>query len=225
MNQEIAPPLQETPPPAPKLIRVLVMTLVISLGLSIVGSWFFYDWARKGVIAPSGGHWFFRETLIDVPLFRQADPAWGGDLLGPTTGTLAAEGCAVAASAMVLASYGVNTDPGRLNQFLTEHGGYTEEGWIYWERAADFPGAVGRVRFAYENLPSYKLIDDNLADGNPVIVRLRYRNGVTHFVVICGKRGFDYLVRDPGRGADKGVYPLKEFGSRIEALRFYEKLK
>ena len=36
--------------------------------------------------------------------------------------------------------------------------------------------------------------------------------------------GFDYLVRDPGAGGSKGVYPLKEFGSGIEALRFYEKL-
>jgi len=46
--------------------------------------------------------------------------------------------------------------------------------------------------------------------------------GVTHFVVIAGKDGFDYLVRDPGAGAAKGLYPLRELGSDIEALRFYE---
>jgi hypothetical protein len=57
-----------------------------------------------------------------------------------------------------------------------------------------------------------------------VIVRVRYASGVTHFVVIAGKEGFDYLVRDPGAGAAKGLYPLRELGSDIEALRFYEAL-
>jgi hypothetical protein len=57
-----------------------------------------------------------------------------------------------------------------------------------------------------------------------VIVRVRYGSGITHFVVIAGKDGFDYLVRDPGAGAAKGYYPLRELGSDIEALRFYEQL-
>ena len=41
-------------------------------------------------------------------------------------------------------------------------------------------------------------------------------------MVIAGKDGFDYLVQDPGGGAAKGLYPLRELGSDIEALRFYE---
>jgi hypothetical protein len=31
-------------------------------------------------------------------------------------------------------------------------------------------------------------------------------------------------VRDPGAGAVKGYCPLRELGSNIEALRFYESL-
>ena len=31
-----------------------------------------------------------------------------------------------------------------------------------------------------------------------MIVRVRLASGITHFVVIAGKDGFDYLVRDPG---------------------------
>jgi hypothetical protein len=65
-------------------------------------------------------------------------------------------------------------------------------------------------------------MDSNISRGNPVIVRVRLRGGVTHFVVIAGKDGFDYLVRDPGGGASRGLYPLRELGSDIEALRFYE---
>ena len=81
------------------------------------------------------------------------------------------------------------------------------------------------MRHVYEDLPTYHLIDANLARGNPVIVRLRMRSGITHFVVLAGKEGFDYLVRDPGAGAARGLYALREIGSPIEALRYYEKLR
>ena len=57
--------------------------------------------------------------------------------------------------------------------------------------------------------------------GNPVIIRLTLPNGTTHFVVLVGKDGWDYLVQDPARSPTWGVYPLKELTSRIEALRFY----
>jgi hypothetical protein len=53
-------------------------------------------------------------------------------------------------------------------------------------------------------------------------VRVRLPSGITHFVVIAGKDGFDYLVQDPGGGSAKGLYPLRELGSDIEGLRFYE---
>ena len=178
-------------------------------------------WARKGKLEPHGGRYFFHRIELAVPSFRQGDERWRGDLLGPTENTLGAEGCAVASAAMVLASYGIDTDPQRLNAYLKTNGGFTERGWMYWEKAAEL--GAGHVRHAYEDLPSYELIDANLARGNPVIVRLRLPSGITHFVVIAGKDGFDYLTRDPGSGAAKGLYPLREFGSPIEALRFYEK--
>lgn len=180
------------------------------------------EWARKEQIEPSGGRYFFHRVELAVPSFRQGDERWRSDLLGPTHNTIGAEGCAVASAAMVLASYGFDVDPQRLNRFCTGHGGFTPQGWLYWESAAEYE--PGKIRKAYEDLPSYELIDGNLSRGNPVIVRLRLPSGITHFVVIAGKEGFDYLTRDPGAGAAKGLYPLREFGSRIEALRFYEKL-
>ncbi len=173
----------------------------------------------KGKLSPSGGRYFFSRVELPVPQFFQGDPAWAEDDLGPTTGTLGGEGCAIASAAMVLKFYGVETDPGRLNKFLTKNSGYTPQGWLYWEKAASI--APDRVTHIYEDDASFYLIDSNLEKGNPVIVRLRYPSGITHFVVICGKQGFDYLVRDPGSGGRKGIYPLKEFGSEIEALRFY----
>jgi hypothetical protein len=195
-------------------------TLFLLLAGTGVALWF--AWDAKGQIEPRGGLPFLGRVELAVPSFRQNDERWGTDLLGPTDGTLGGEGCAVASAAMVLASYGIDTDPKRLNAFLQEKEGYTPQGWIYWEKAAEL--APDKVQHVYEDDASYRLIDTNLLRGNPVIVRMRMKNGITHFVVLAGKDGYDYLTRDPGHGAEKGLYPLKEIGSKIEALRFYKKI-
>jgi Peptidase_C39 like family len=185
----------------------------------------YIDWVWKRPLAPRGGRYFFQRVEIAVPSFRQGDEKWSEDPLGgmEENGTMGTAGCAVASAAMVFKSYGINVDPQELNWFLTDTSGYTEQGWLYWDRAAWW--APERVRHVYEDLPSYQLIDSNLARGNPVIVRVRFPSGITHFVVIAGKEGFDYLIRDPGAGAKKGLYPLRELGSNIEALRFYERVE
>jgi hypothetical protein len=183
-------------------------------------TWYYYVGARK--IPSAGGLYFFSRLVLPVQRFAQDDPRWADDELGPASSTMGEEGCAVSSAAMVLAFYGQDVDPGRLNAFLTNCGGYTPEGWLYWEKAADFH--PGLVRHAYEDLPSYFLIDSNLERGNPVIVRIHLPSGVTHFVVIAGKDGFDYLIQDPASGGVNGVYPLRKLAPEIEALRFYEKL-
>ena len=208
---------------------VVVVSVVLMVAATVAGvAWMVRDYRQKKEwsqlqkkLPASGGRYVSDRVVIEMPGFRQGDARWSGDRLGPSDDTLGSAGCAVSSTAMVLAGYGVETDPQRLNDFLTANGGYTPQGWLKWEVAAEI--APERVGFVYENDASFKLIDDNVLGGNPVIVRLRYESGTTHFVVICGKEGYDYLVRDPGGRAGRGVYPLKEFGSDIEALRFYEK--
>ena len=186
----------------------------------ILSASYYYVGIRK--IPSAGGLYFFSKLILPVPRFAQDDPRWADDELGPAPSTMGEEGCAVSSAAMVLAFYGQDIDPGRLNAFLSDSGGYTPQGWLYWEKAADYH--PGLVRHAYEDLPSYFLIDSNLERGNPVIVRIHLPNGVTHFVVIAGKDGFDYLIQDPASGGVNGVYPLRKLAPEIEALRFYEKL-
>jgi len=176
-------------------------------------------WPRH--ISSRGGLYWFKRTELPVPSFAQGDPRWAADPLGTTQASLHAEGCAVSSAAMVLASYGIDTDPGRLNRFLTQHEGFTPEGWLYWEKAAEC--APGICEKAYEDLPSFARIDWNLLRGNPVIVKVRLP-GTTHFVVIAGKDGMDYLIRDPGAGARRGLYALSEIAPRIEGLRYYRRL-
>lgn len=179
-------------------------------------------WFDQRPLAPRGGVYFFREVRLDVPLFHQGDERWREELLAWGPATLGQEGCAVASAAMVLSSYGDDVDPGSLNRWLQQNQGYTKQGWLYWEKAAEM--VPGRVEKAYEDTPSYFWIDRNLWRGNPVIIRIRFETGTTHFVVIVGKRGWDYLILDPGAGWTKGVYALAELNRPIEALRFYRRL-
>ena len=204
-------------------LLVAAALVVIVAGVAGKRAWDQYYHRQRAPLAASGGWYFWTRLELPVGLFTQNDPQWGEDLLGPTDQTMGEAGCAVSSAAMILRFYGLDTDPGRLNQFLEEHEGYTAQGWLKWEAVE--PLAPGKVRHAYEDLPSYALIDSNLARGNPVIVRVRLPSGITHFVVVMGKTGFDYLIRDPsGEGRRRGVYPLKDFGRPIEALRFYEKI-
>ncbi len=177
----------------------------------------FFRWPH--VISSWGGRYFIRRTVIPVPPLQQNDPHWSEELLGTTIDTLGQQGCAVTSAAMVLRAYGVDTDPSRLNGFLTRHEGYVGDGLLDWDRVS---GATGeQVQKAYEDYASYALIDSQILRGNPVIVRLHLRNGSTHFVVVVGKQGWDYLIRDPARPPSYGVYPLEKLTGRIEALRYY----
>jgi len=200
--------------------HLAVLLLVVAI---VSTAWWTRSYVHKSSqLAPRGGLWFPVVVLNDVPHFAQNDPKWGSDPLGDTPNRIGKEGCALSSAAMVLASYGADLDPGRLNKFLREHEGYTERGWLYWEKAAEYPPVV--AKHVYEDDASHFLIDWNLLRGNPVIVRLRYPGGITHFMVVVGKSGWEYLVRDPGRRHGDALYFLSEFGSQIEALRFYQKL-
>lgn len=204
----------------PRFRRFLLAVLVIAL-VAVASMAAF--WACPQAQLPTrGGLYLPRKMELNVPSMRQADPRWGKDLLAGSEGTLAAEGCAVTSAAMVLASYGVDTDPGRLNRFLTEHGGFEGTGWLIWDKVPTV--APGRCKKVYEDNASFARIDLNLLRGNPVIVRIRFPGGPTHFVVIAGKEGWDYLIRDPGSRASKGMYPLGELVPTIEALRYYRRL-
>jgi len=203
--------------------RLIACCLLIKLLAIIAITAWITSYISLRPLAPSGGIYFFNRLALDVPGFAQGDPTWRQDALAWGADTMGSAGCAVASAAMVMKFYGVNTNPQQLNWFLQKSGGFTKEGWLYWEAPPEL--APGALEKAYEDLPSYAQIDWNLAHGNPVIVRIRFRNGITHFVVIAGKQGFDYLIRDPGAGAARGLYPLRELGRPIEALRYYRVLK
>lgn len=55
----------------------------------------------------------------------------------------------------------------------------------------------GKVRAAYIGAPDTTEIENALKNGHPVIAKVMLRNVVQHWVLIVGKNGTEYLVRDP----------------------------
>ena len=174
-------------------------------------------------ISSVGGRYFDGRVEIPVPAFGQDDPRWSDARLGPSTDTLGDEGCAVTSAAMVAAFYGIKTDPQQLNAFLTRTGGFTDDGLIHWRRVPSI--APAHFELAYNGGPSYELIDSNLLARNPVIALIPLPDGGYHFVVIVGKEGEDYLIRDPAASPLRRAYHLRDLTDRIAGLVFFRAMR
>lgn len=63
---------------------------------------------------------------MDV-MFSQRDPRWRAEMVGTGTLSIGRVGCLLTAAAGLLASWGVDTDPGRLNRYLNQARGYVDD--------------------------------------------------------------------------------------------------
>ena len=140
-----------------------------------------------------------------VPTFRQADY---GNNMRTCNQTISAAGCALTSSAMVLKYYGVRTDPPTLNACLGDRA--CPLNW--WPVASSCSeNKVSGVAFLQGF--SYSTIDQDLANGKPVIVWLSTRG--THFVVVTGGSGSrpsGYTINDPADGSSNKT--LESYTSR-----------
>ena len=193
----------------------LCYTLCLGLTLSTAG-----HADEFNSISSTGGLFFNHRVEIAVPAFAQDDPRWSDVRLGTSTDTLGDEGCAVTSAAMLAAFYGIKTDPQQLNALLTRKGGLDSEGLIDWNRVS--MAGPDRMELSYDGEASYDLIDKSLLAGNPVIVLIPLRSGAYHFVVIMGKDGQDYLIRDPA--AASRPYPLSHLTRRIGGLCIFRSI-
>jgi hypothetical protein len=133
----------------------------------------------------------------------QQDPQWKSDILGfgDSGDTIGYVGCALTSFAMLLSGYGYPETPKTLNQKLKNVQGFASAG-IRW-------GAVSQI-YPHVSLKAFipcstsdaplNLIDAAIAAGQPAIVQVDHSNapGIqTHWVVVYGKKGDDYLMLDP----------------------------
>ena len=130
----------------------------------------------------------------NYPLFRQCDGSWGSNRMGTSTRTVCQAGCLISSVSMVLRACGrtvggAAADPGSLNRWLGQNGGYVSGNSFVW-------GSVGSLGLGYVGQTSSATdIRSHFRNGRAVV--LNVRNG-GHWVLMTGATTAGYTVRDPG---------------------------
>ena len=143
---------------------------------------------------------------LNVPFYSQRDDRWKNDIM--TGGCkVGAYGCAMTCVAMLLKHYGSNADPGKLNSWLCNKGGYTGDCAIYWEVAANYDGADGMTYIGGNNTgDNWGELDNQLSKGYPVIVKVDFYPNTApvdqHWVLVTHRSGSSgnpgsYYINDP----------------------------
>lgn len=144
--------------------------------------------------------------MPDDYFFRQDSDDWGTDKIGTTTDTLTGYGCTIA-SVSIAASNLLKTEitPGDLNRELGAVGGFTDRGWLIWQKLES--ATDGQLRTEYYSQPSHAAIKQCMQDDGYPIVKIKLRGIIVHWVVVVGKSDAGYLVRDPlvGQAGDEPI--------------------
>ncbi len=192
----------------------VLLTVLGTLGWSV--RWFLAKRGGEVRLAARSEQAVPRMVLGNDTMYRQRDPQWAEEKTGGSRETLSAVGCTVCGLSMALAQHGVALNPAELNRKLQDGGGYTEQGWVKWDAVRGVTG--GRVAVELPAHPSQEDIDTALAAGNPVLVKVYLAPGVQHWVLLVGREGREYLMKDPlGDGKSLGL--LSSLGSDIFAVR------
>lgn len=170
-------------------------------------------------IAPVGGIETSPFHFLLSPIYRQNDPQWADDTIGGSHEPLALVGCTVSAVSMALAHYGIDLSPKKLNARIKKLDGYTGQGWLKWNTVTDITDGTIVVRIPRH--PAHNLIDEALLAQRPVIAKVLLDRTISHWVLIVGKTGQEYLIKDP-LGPGDVIEKLSKFQSDIYAIRIVE---
>ena len=128
---------------------------------------------------------------INPPSWRQCGSSWSNDRLGTCSDTICQSGCAITSVAMFMAYRGYGGNPGTLNSWLRNNGGYASGCLIYWAK----PDSLGFTHFNGKQNPTYATVCASVNRGNGLVANV---NGGGHYVLVTSCAGNNvYNVNDP----------------------------
>ena len=138
-------------------------------------------------------------------------------MIGGSGESIRRVGCTLCSVAMGLEAFGQRFDPKTLNAELIKENGYTARGWLIWSAVGKVTG--GKVEVVVENKPSFVVLDKCLKNGWYALVKFYLPGNIPHWVLVVGKEGDDYLVKDPAY-AKSAVAPLSQRARAIYSVRY-----
>lgn len=172
-------------------------------------------------ISARGGEPFQNFATLESPSYLQSDDRWRDEKIGGG-GRLGDVGCAVCSLAMALEHFGAHYTPKELNDQLKAKDGYTWRGWLKWQAILSVTG--DKITVEAVRKPSHGDIDTALKNRYPVIAKLLINGTIPHWVLIVGKQGTNYLMRDP-LGDGHSVEPVSKYESDIFGVRIVRPAK
>jgi len=135
------------------------------------------------------------DSVMSIPVMGQQESGWASMNLGTSPASIGSDGCAITAVAMMLRYYGIDTDPGALNAWLTANGGYAYDDQLIWDAVTNY--SAGQVAFSAWLGPDLNAIQTELDAGRPVVAEVRL-GGNQHFVLLTGyATEGGLLINDP----------------------------
>lgn len=193
--------------------RIPFLIIVALLGMT---AWHLRE-RNSPPISARGGKPFQNFVPLETPVYLQNDERWKDEKIGGSGEKLGNVGCAVCSLSMALDHFGIHYTPNALNDRLKANDGYTWRGLVKWQAIS----TITSNKITVETIPkpSHADIDAALLSKNPVVAKLLINGSVPHWVLIVGKQGTDYLMRDPlgdGHSLDSvSKYESDIFGVRI----------
>lgn len=180
------------------------------------------DPLAPGTIPTAGG----KEMSIELSdskyhfYYLQGDPEWADELIGGSDETIGHVGCTLCSLATAVSELGHVINPSVLNQNLIANRGYTDRGWLIWGAV---PAATDNfAEVVYCNEPTFRQIDDCLEKREFPIVKIFLPGPIPHWVAVVGKKGKEYLIKDPAVSGQK-IVNLSIRAPAIHALRYVRK--
>lgn len=157
--------------------------------------------------------------MPDKYVYRQDDAAWAADTIGDTTDTLHAYGCTIASVAMATSNLtSKRITPQSLNAKLSEVGGFTDRGWLIWDKVKE--ATDSKISATYFDKPNHQDINQCMDEGGYPVIKIKLHESIIHWVKIVGKSNDEYLIRDPlvGTKTDPPI-GLSSRSDKIHAVR------
>ncbi len=201
-----------------RLTFLVVIGLIV---LAVVGIWHFSSKPKTVTPIPSSGG-----ALIDITpqdngaYFLQTDSRWANDPLGGSGESFSSVGCTICSIAMAASCLGYEITPKVLNSRLTQNNGYTSRGWVIWAKITD--ATEGRISVRVPSRLTHSDIDQALRAGSIPVVKFFLPGGIPHWVSVVGKKGNEYLVKDP-LDSMKKIEPLSKKTNEIMSVRYIRK--
>lgn len=161
----------------------------------------------------------YLDKRLPVDHQSQKDPAWSMNVYDSATSWASPSeqfiknwGCAMTSMSMSLDYYGAHstptgapTNPGNLNQYLLDSGGYTPQGYVIWKYITNYvadgktsgvlPASMPDLEVDVLNY-SQEVVDTDYQNLSPTILRTRNSYG-THFVLGIGSYDNQVFIHDP----------------------------